>query len=111
MTLKPETQELCLELTVEKIDQVVAVHLQQGPLRTQGPIVVPLPEVKDGKASGCRKLDQPRFTAVSERPADYFVNVRTTRYPGGAIRGQLAAPTPGPASTLPGGVTVPPRTP
>ena len=108
VTLKPDGNEVCLDLTVEKLDPVVAIHLQQGGLKQQGPIILPLPDVKDGKASGCRALDPPRFAEVRARPQDYFVNVRTSKFPGGAVRGQLAPVSAPEASTLPPGAPTPP---
>jgi hypothetical protein len=110
VTLRPEGNEVCLELTVESLDPVVAIHLQEGALKQQGPIVLPLPDVKDGKASGCRALDPPRFAQVRARPQDFFVNVRTGEYPGGAVRGQLAPPSPTATSVVPPGAPALPTT-
>jgi hypothetical protein len=108
VTLRPATSEICIDLSVDKTDQIVAVHLQEGPIHQQGPIVLPLPDVVNNKASGCRKLETSRFSAVRGHPDSFFINVRTAKFPGGSIRGQLAPSKPVPQPTLPPGVTIPP---
>lgn len=104
--------EICATVTVEKLDPVVAIHLQQGPTGQSGPIVLPLPDLKADASSRCRSVDEARFEQIRAHPEQYFINVRTVRYPGGAIRGQLEnAPVTAPTSSvhIPG-ASAPPST-
>jgi len=101
---------ICVDLTVDKLDPIAAVHLQQGQPGQPGPIVVPLPSPPGAGTSitGCAAIDDVRYAAVKAKPEMYFINVRTTAYPAGAIRGQLAGGN-GPArSTIPSPPTGPP---
>jgi hypothetical protein len=69
-----------------------ADHIHQGVVGKSGPIVVPFPTAPDasGLASGTVTADPALLQAIVANPAGYYVNVHTTNYPGGAIRGQLA---------------------
>lgn len=98
LTFDAKLHQICSDVTVSNLDPVVAVHLQQGPAGQPGPIILPLPEMTSTHASGCRPIDEARFTEVRSHPEDYFINVRTVALPGGAIRGQLKN---GPVSKFP----------
>jgi len=58
-----------------------------------GPIVVPLFGYSPPKTwtlfTGCVGAARPLLAAILRDPAAYYVNVHTTQYPAGAIRGQL----------------------
>jgi len=74
---------------VVKIDKKTAAHIHKGKPGTAGPVVVPFGAAY--KAKGCTKAPKTLITAIEEHPAAYYVNIHTTKYPGGAIRGSLVA--------------------
>jgi hypothetical protein len=50
-----------------------------------------LDQLERGKAVGCVTVDPMLLQAIKTDPSAYYVNLHNTRYPMGAIRGQLRA--------------------
>jgi CHRD domain/Neocarzinostatin family len=90
----PEAGRLCFEIWARGIAlPAVAAHIHEGRPGQNGGIVVPLaaPDA-DGRASGCvRGLDFTTVWDIARDPGAYYVNVHTSEYPDGAVRGQLFA--------------------
>ena len=97
---------LCYVLTVDKIAPATAAHIHRGAAGSNGPVVVNLARPTDGNAADCLTEGEtnpmppnaPAFPGnqvtvaqILANPGDFYVNVHNTEYPGGAIRGQLAA--------------------
>jgi hypothetical protein len=83
---------LCFAFTVRGIEAPQAAHIHRGDRSENGPIVIELraPEEGDpGAVSGCVNVRSSLARQVLRRPANYYWNVHTERYPAGAIRGQV----------------------
>ena len=79
------------------------IHGPAAPGAT-APIVIPFDNATLGpnSASGCRALTVPEQTIAADvvaHPETYYVNVHTTDFPNGAIRGQLAKGAPSAGAT------------
>jgi LPXTG-motif cell wall-anchored protein len=87
--------ELCFALEVHGIKlPAAAAHIHRGARGVAGPVVVPFIAPKaNGKSEGCvtaeNQAERDLFRAISANPAGYYVNVHTSEFPMGAIRGQL----------------------
>ena len=81
--------EVCYDLAVAGLDPVVGAHIHSAPAGINGPIVVPLEAPVDGTSRGCVEVDPSLAKAILKAPQAFYVNVHTTVYPAGAIRGQL----------------------
>jgi hypothetical protein len=96
ITLNQGLGEVCFDLSWENIDgTVIASHIHVAPPGTPGPIVVPLFGNESfpgtGTASGCvNGVDEALIKAIRQDPAAYYVNIHSTVFPAGAIRGQLS---------------------
>jgi CHRD domain len=90
VTLKPDTGELCYELSVANLQEATAAHIHKGEKGEEGPVAVPLDAPKTGAAKGCTKADVLVIEALMQDPTDYYVNVHTAAFPKGAVRGQLS---------------------
>jgi hypothetical protein len=83
--------QICFDITVSGITlPALAAHIHRGTAGIAGPIVVPLtaPDAS-GMASSCVSADPSLVQDIVANPANYYVNVHTTEFPGGALRGQL----------------------
>ena len=84
-------------ITVNAIDAPTAQHIHSGVAGVNGPIVVNLPGVWVGSGNGPWTLngattsDPATLASIMANPAAFYVNVHNTPFPGGAVRGQLAA--------------------
>ena len=93
ITVKPGKNEVCYDLSWAAIDgTVLAAHIHVAPPGFAGQVVVPLFSgalAGTDEASGCIDVDAALVKAIRKDPAAYYVNVHSTIYPAGAIRGQL----------------------
>ena len=91
ISIDTETGEVCWELSVEGIGDVIASHIHVGAEGESGDVVVPLDV--DGftdTSEGCVDASDADLQAIVDDPAGYYVNIHTQEFTGGAIRGQLA---------------------
>lgn len=92
ITVDPVTGEICWDLTVRNIDgTVTAAHIHVGDRDVAGPVVQGLSAPVGGHSDGCA-TNSTLATQIVADPSGYYVNVHSTVYPAGAVRGQLAGP-------------------
>jgi hypothetical protein len=95
ITLNQGQGTVCFVLTWQDIDGTVTdAHIHQAPVGTPGPVVVPLFTSASfpgtGSTSGCiSDVSRALIQDIRQNPADYYVNIHSTVFPAGAIRGQL----------------------
>ena len=94
ITLNPGLEEVCFALTVSDIAPVTAAHIHVGAADVAGPVVVglsPLPAAGPATVTsrGCVTATRTLILAILHNPEGYYVNVHTTAFPAGAVRGQL----------------------
>jgi len=80
-------RRVCWELKVGGIGAPLAAHVHRGRAGVAGPVVVPLGTTYARK--GCATATLTITNAILARPAGFYVNVHTAKYPAGAVRGQL----------------------
>jgi hypothetical protein len=96
ITLNEGQGQVCFQLDWAGIDgTVTAAHIHVGPAGVAGPVVVPLfTDVAfsgTGSASGCISgVSEELIKAIRQDPARYYVNIHSTVFPAGAVRGQLS---------------------
>jgi hypothetical protein len=96
ITLNQGQGEVCFSLAWENIDgTVVAAHIHEAPVGVAGPVVVPL--FVDSSFSGTGSfsdcvagVSEELLKDIRQNPAEYYVNIHSTVFPAGAIRGQLS---------------------
>jgi hypothetical protein len=83
---------LCWGITVANISTPVGAHIHKGKRGKDGSIVVPLEQPTSGDpgaSSGCTTVSAALARAIRRNPGNYYVNVHSDQFGGGAIRGQL----------------------
>lgn len=94
IVIDPAAGTACWNLTAENIEPVTQSHIHIGAEGESGDVVVPLDtDGFTGSSEGCIEPmeDAAALQAIVDSPADYYVNIHTADFPGGAVRGQLAA--------------------
>jgi hypothetical protein len=91
ITLNLGQGRVCWDLAVSGVSTPVAAHIHVAPVGVAGPVVVPLSPPIGGTSSGCAEgVNRDLIKAIIQNPEQYYVNVHTTEYPAGALRGQLS---------------------
>ena len=89
ITVDPQRDEVCYELSTSALPNVTAAHIHQGAAGVAGPIVVTLTTPQDGTSEGCVPTPSATVKAIASGTDSYYVNIHTTELPDGAIRAQL----------------------
>src|SRR5262245_12923025 len=93
LTLNLGQGEVCFTISVSGITlPAILSHIHQAPAGVAGPIVVTLvPPDATGHSSGCVSgVDRDLIKDIIQHPSGYYVNVHTTDFPAGALRGELS---------------------
>jgi CHRD domain-containing protein len=83
---------ICYALTVKNIQDPVAAHIHRGGRTVNGPVVVEFeaPSAGDpGASSGCVRIASDLARRILRNPQNYYFNVHTPDFTGGAVRGQV----------------------
>ncbi len=98
LTFLVDDGELCAYIEVLDIATATAAHIHTGAEAVAGPVTITLPTPgADGLAEDCVSgLDPALMETILADPAGHYVNVHNADFPGGAVRGQLAAEPPPP---------------
>jgi hypothetical protein len=96
VVLDPDAGTACWEMSAENIDPVTISHIHEGAAGVDGDVVVDLDlDGFEGTSEGCNEAaDADALQAIIDNPSGFYVNLHNEAFPGGAIRGQLAATTP-----------------
>jgi hypothetical protein len=85
--------QLCYSLAVQNLTlPAQAAHIHRAAAGEPGDVVVPFDLAPDasGSAAGCVAVDPALLTEISQNPAGFYVNVHTSDFPDGAVRGQVS---------------------
>jgi hypothetical protein len=80
---------VCYRIDVQGIGEPTAAHIHSGGATESGPPVVTL-DIASG-LSGCAQADAATIQGIQANPSNYYVNVHTQEFGGGAVRGQLGS--------------------
>ena len=92
LTLNQGQGTICFKIDVSNITLPASgAHIHRGTATQSGPVVVGLtPPGRSGTSSGCVEVSPELIKDIRQNPAEYYVNVHTTDFRPGAVRGQLA---------------------
>jgi hypothetical protein len=93
--------QVCWDLSYSGISAPTQAHIHRGAAGQNGPPVVPDPLVAISllplgptSASGCAAIDPALVTEITTNPAGFYVDVHTSDFSAGAIRGQMSIGSP-----------------
>ena len=100
-TIDPQAGTLCFEITTQNIAAATASHIHIGGPGVAGEVLVPLTEAFEGTVEDCiePREDAAPLQSIVDNPGGHYVNVHNAEFPGGAVRGQLAAMRPSNTAT------------
>ena len=90
--LNPGQGKVCFVLTAASIVlPATGAHIHVGAAGSFGDVVVPLtPPDATGVSGGCVSAASATIKAILKNPSGYYVNIHTSDFGNGAIRGQLS---------------------
>ncbi len=97
VTLDPATGTVTYNLLAPNLTNTTAAHIHRGPDGVAGPVVIGFANLLlvNGYTSGTvTGVSTSLINEILANPSGFYVNIHTTAYPGGAIRGRLG-PAPG----------------
>lgn len=97
ITLDDTRTVLSYDVVVTDIGTITNAHIHTGPEGVAGPVLIGLvnesAQFVDGRLRGQIPIDAANGMAIAANPAGFYVNVHTTDFLGGAVRGQLGSVT------------------
>ena len=84
----PGRDQLCLTLVMSGIDPVTTVHLHEGSVEASGPVVANF-QPTPGMSATCVVVPDRLLKTIRKDPSRYYLEVHTSQFPEGALRGQL----------------------
>ena len=99
-TVEFKNGQACFKMSVKGLGAFpIAAHIHRGAAGTNGPIVVDLKATAKSTWKGtsprvaqkCVSARAATVSAIRRNPGNFYANVHTSAYPGGAARGQLKA--------------------
>lgn len=93
VVLDPAAGTACWNFTTVNVGPGLQSHIHEAPAGTAGGVVVPFDVDGFGESSeGCvEDQDAALLQRIIDDPSEFYVNVHTEAFQGGAVRGQLAA--------------------
>lgn len=92
---RPPQSQVCVSITYKNIGTATGAHIHRGSSTVAGPIVVDFTPLiatsAPGTVRGCVPTTSALATEIATTPSSFYVNVHTSTFTGGAIRGQLPA--------------------
>jgi hypothetical protein len=93
VTIDNANSQICYTLAVQNIAlPATAAHIHRGAADVKGDVVVPFNVMPNatGNAAGCVTVDPALLQEIGNNPAGFYVNVHSSEFPDGAVRGQLS---------------------
>ena len=91
LTIDQSKRQVCYDFSLAGLSTPMMAHIHRGQPLKNGPTVVTLFTGMEEKLSDCVQWTNKQLGAIVADPSNYYVNVYTTEYPDGALRGQLSA--------------------
>jgi len=92
LSINLERKQVCYDFSLSGLDTPMMAHIHRGPPHHVGPSVVTLfTGMGSDELTKCIPWTNTRLAEIVAQPSNFYVNVYTTEFPDGALRGQLPA--------------------
>jgi hypothetical protein len=82
--------QICYDIdNIKNIADITSVSINRGRRGQTGPVVLRVNQANEGGWKNCVKRSEWLEDALEWQPGNYYVQISTTEFPQGAIRGQL----------------------
>jgi CHRD domain len=90
VSIADRLDQICYDINnARNLAPVTSVSLNRGQMGRTGPVVLRFKEASTGGWKNCVNRSEALEDRLEWKPGDYYVQISTTEFPNGAIRGQL----------------------
>ena len=91
LTVTDELNQVCYDVNnVRNLGTVTSIRIHRGAPGATGPAVLNLSQAREGGWKNCVGRAEWTEDRLESNPAAYYIQINTSDYPNGAIRGQFA---------------------
>lgn len=90
LTVADELNQVCYDVNdVRNLGAVTSVTINRGVRGSNGPVALRLREANEGGWKNCIARSEWQEDSFENSPGSYYIQIATSDYPNGAIRGQF----------------------
>jgi hypothetical protein len=89
-TIDEKQGTICYSMSVKNVSKITDVHIHRAAAGQEGAVVAPLLAPGNTDIDACVSINKDVANRILANPANYYVNVHTTEFAKGAVRGQLS---------------------
>ena len=89
LKIDPAKKQVCCDFKLSGLSTPLMAHIHQGPPLSNGPPVITLFTGPGAPLDGCVTWLRGPLAEIVANPSSFYVNIETTEYPDGALRGQI----------------------
>ncbi len=90
LTVTDELNRICYDINdIRNLGPITSITFNRGARGSTGPVVLRLKEANEGGFKRCVERAEWQEDSFEKSPGAYFVQIATSDYPNGAIRGQF----------------------
>jgi hypothetical protein len=90
LTVDPQRKRICYAFRLSGVATPLMAHIHKGTPSRNGPTVITHFTGPDGDLANCVAWTKERLAEIVSNASNFYVNLYTTEFPDGALRGQLA---------------------
>ena len=90
LTVDLDRKQVCYDFNVSGLSTPLMAHIHRGSAMNNGPSVVTLFTGPGADLDRCLAWTPKKLAEIVADPSNFYVNLATTEYPDGAVRGQLS---------------------
>lgn len=90
VTITDELNGICYDVNdIRNLGTITGAHIHRGAAGTNGPVVLSFKQANEGGFKNCVSRSEWKEDIIENNPQMFYVQIHTSEYPNGAIRGQL----------------------